>query len=94
MSDYHRDPTRPKATKEHQCIYCAGPILAGEQYVQQTGFYDGAAYRNRYHAECYDDCAKESEYYNEWEFTPYSADYPPRVKLIVDARRAAQGVTE
>lgn len=90
MSDYHSTPTHPKARKEHRCIYCGGPIPTGEQYVQQTGFYDGAPYRNRYHAECYDDCANECAYYNEWEFMPYSADYPPRVLAIIDQRRAAQ----
>ena len=90
MSDYHRPPTHPKARTEHRCIYCGGPIPVGEKYTQQTGFYDGAAYRNRYHDECYADCGNECSYYGEWEFSPFSADYPPRVKAIVDARRAAE----
>ena len=90
MSNYHSVPTNPKARKEHRCIYCGGPIPIGEKHVHQTGFYDGAPYRNRYHAECYDDCANECHYYNEWEFMPYSADYPPRVRAIIDQRRAAQ----
>lgn len=89
MTNHHRTPTRPTARKEHRCIYCGGPILTGEQYVQQTGYYDNAAYRSRYHAECYDDCADECTCYGEWEFIPYSADYPERVKAIIDARRAA-----
>lgn len=42
MADHHGTPTHPKAKKEHRCIYCGGPILVGEQYVQQEGFYDGA----------------------------------------------------
>ena len=42
MADHHGTPTHPKANKEHRCIYCGGPILVGEQYVQQEGFYDGA----------------------------------------------------
>ena len=86
MTDYHAPATHPTARKEHRCIYCGGPILVAEQYVQQEGFYDGSAYRNRYHAECFDQCADDCAYYGEWEFTPYGADYPPRVKAIVEAR--------
>jgi len=82
-------PTHPKAKKEHRCIYCGGPILVGEQYVQQEGFYDGAPYRNRYHAECYETCAEECSYYGEWEFSPYNGEYPERVKAVVDVRQAA-----
>jgi hypothetical protein len=89
MADHHGTPTHPKAKKEHRCIYCGGPILVGEQYVQQEGFYDGAPYRNRYHAECYETCADECRYYNEWEFYPYNGEYPERIKAVVDARRAA-----
>lgn len=85
MRDYHSEPTRPKARNEHRCIYCAGPILVGEQYVQQTGIYDGAPYRNRYHDECFSTFAE----YNEWEFSPYDGELPERVRVIVDARRAA-----
>lgn len=89
MSDYHGEPTRPKARKEHRCIYCGGPILASEQYVHQTGFYEGEPYRSRYHNECWTDCAEEATHYGAWDFTPHSADYPPRVQAIIDARRAA-----
>ena len=89
MADHHSDPTRPKARKEHRCIYCYGPILPGEQYVQREGFYDGAPYRNRYHAECFEDCAEEARLGGDWEFTPGSADYPERIKPVVEARRAA-----
>lgn len=90
MADHHRTPTHQKARKEHRCIYCGGPILVREQYVQQTGFFDGEPYRNRYHAECYDACAEECAYYGEWEFSPYNGEYPERVKVIVDARRTAR----
>lgn len=89
MADHHGTPTHPKAKKEHRCIYCGGPILVDEQYVQQEGFYDGAPYRNRYHAECYETCADECSYYGEWEFSPYNGEYPEPIKAVVDARRAA-----
>lgn len=87
MSDHHRAATRPRARKEHRCIYCGGPIIVGEQYAQQTGFYDGAAYRNRFHEECYGDCADEYSDAGDCEFTPYSAPYPDRVQAIMDARK-------
>jgi len=89
MADHHRTPTKPTAKKEHRCIYCGGPILVGEQYVQQTGYFDGAPYRNRYHAECYDTCGSECEEYGDWEFTTYNGEFPERVKAIVDARQTA-----
>ena len=92
MSDHHATPTHPVARKEHRCIYCGGPILVGEQYTQQTGFYESCPYRNRYHAECYESCADECNYYGEWEFLPYNADYPERVKLIVAARRSEERI--
>lgn len=92
MSDHHCEPTRPTGRKEHRCIYCGGPIPVGEQYVQQEGFYDGAPYRNRYHAECYDDCANECADSYDWEFTPHNGEYPARIKAIVDERRAKERV--
>src|SRR5574337_115590 len=81
MANHNSTPTHPMARKEHRCIYCGGPIVVGEVHVQQTG--------RRYHAECDDACADDCDYYGEWEFSPYSAEYPERVKAIVDARRAA-----
>ena len=89
MADYHSAPTNPKARKEHRCIYCGGPIVVAEQYVQQTGTYDGRPYRNRFHAECYEACGDECSDMGDWEFMPYSADYPERVRVIVEGRRAA-----
>jgi len=89
MADHHSTPTHPHARREHRCIWCGGPILVGEKYVQQTGIFDGARYRNRYHAECYEDCGESCRECGDWEFSPYQADYPARVKTIVDARRAA-----
>lgn len=87
MADHHSAPTAPRARKEHRCIWCGGPIIVGEIYKQQTGIYDGAPYRNRYHAECWDDASDNN--WDDGEFMPYSADYPERVRLIVEARRAA-----
>lgn len=89
MADYQRDATHPVARKEHRCIFCGGPILRGEQYVQQEGFYDGSPYRNRYHSECYDDCVEIGRRWGECEFTPYQHEPPERIRGIEDERREA-----
>lgn len=86
MSDHNMPPTSPRARKEHVCVYCGGPIVVGERYMQQTGFYDGAAYRSRYHVECWDILISEG---GEWEITPGEGEYPERVRAIVETRRAA-----
>lgn len=86
MADFHSESTLQKARKEHRCIYCGGPILAKEQYRQQTGFYDDEPYRNRYHLECFTDCEETCNKYGEWEFTPYCANYPLRIAVIVAER--------
>lgn len=93
MSDHHSTPTHPKARREHRCIYCGGPIPVGEQYVQQTGIFDGSPYRSRYHAECFETCVEECRSGGEWEFSPYDGEYPERVKALVEARRAASAPT-
>lgn len=90
MADHHSTPTHPRAQKEHRCIYCGYPIFVEEQYVQQTGIYDGAPYRNRYHGECFDDVTEEGRQTGDWEFSPWSGDPPERVQAIIDARRAAK----
>lgn len=76
MSDYHRPATHPTARKARRCVACYYPIAAGETYTQQTGFYDGRAYRSDYHAECFEDLADEGDF----EFTPGFADPPERVR--------------
>ncbi len=53
MSDFHREPTTPKARKVHRCVACGARIQIGEKHTQQEGFFDGSAYRNRYHDECW-----------------------------------------
>ena len=75
MSDHHRNPTRPKARKPHKCAACWHRIDAGEIYVQQTGFYQGDAYRNRYHVECWDALCDSRCF----EFTPGELDPPERL---------------
>ncbi len=72
MSDFYHPHQNRKARKAYQCVYCAEPISAGDEYVHQTGVYDGAWYRNRTHPECFTDLCDVGE----GEFTPYSNERP------------------
>lgn len=76
MGDHHRTPTRPVARKTHQCIACYAPISPGETYVQQTGFWEDMAYRNRFHRECWDTLIEDGEF----EFSPGELDPPERLR--------------
>jgi hypothetical protein len=75
MSDHHNQPTNQAARKAHRCISCAYGIPVGERYVQQTGFYEGARYRNKYHQECWDALVEE----HDFEFMPGSGEPPERL---------------
>ena len=83
MSNHLRPPRCLKARKEHICIYCGGPIPYGEQHIEQTGYWEGKAFRNRYHDECFENLINE---YGVDEFQPYTADYPERIQALVDRR--------
>jgi hypothetical protein len=82
MGDYFADPTRPVARKPHRCIACYGMIPKGEQHWQQTGFYEGSAFRNRYHAECWDYLRDDGF---EDGFEPGSVPPPERLTKEVTA---------
>jgi len=75
VSYHHRTPTRPRARKPHRCAACWHMIETGETHVQQTGFYEGTAYRNRFHAECWDDLSDSGDF----EFIPGELDPPERL---------------
>lgn len=74
MSNFYDTPTHPTARKPHRCIACFTEIPAGEKYVQQSGFHDGEAFRNRYHAECWDDLSADGTF----EFMPGECEPPVR----------------
>ena len=74
MGSFFDKPTHPRAHKQHQCIACLAEIPSRERYVQQTGFHEGKAFRNRYHNECWDYLNKEGDF----EFVPGSVDPPER----------------
>ena len=76
MSELHRTATRPTARKPHICEGCCHKIPVGEKYVQQEGYYEGEAYRNRYHAECFDVLAASGDF----DFTPGCLNAPERLR--------------
>ena len=76
MSDFFSPSTQPKARKIHRCVYCYAGIPVGEQYVQQTGFYDGRPFRNKFHQECWDILCEDAEF----EFTPGCGEPPDRLR--------------
>ena len=76
MSDLHRTPTNPTARKPHVCIGCGYIIPQGEKYVQQEGFFEGKAYRNKYHNECFDSLAEIGEF----DFSAFSLNPPERLR--------------
>lgn len=76
MSDYCRNPTHHVARKAHRCIYCYWEIPIGELYTQQTGYWEGYAFRNRFHDECFYVLSEDGEF----EFTPGEGEPPERLK--------------
>lgn len=74
MSDFCRTAKQRKAAKDHRCTYCGEGIPKGEVYREQTGVWEGAAFRNTFHEECFKALCDEGE----GEFTPYSETRPER----------------
>lgn len=74
--------TKPKAKKQHICMFCNGIIEVGEKYNRQTIVADGDLYDFIYHSHCgelatmldmYDDCYDEG--INDNDFENYLQDY-------------------
>jgi hypothetical protein len=78
MSNFFDTPIHPTARKAHRCIACLTATPIGEKYVQQSGFYDGEAFRSRYHTECWDDLSAEGNF----EFTPGECERPERLTML------------
>ena len=76
MGDYFRPMTKLKARKQHRCECCYYPIATGEVHCMQTGYYEGDAFRNRFHVECWDALDEDGD----WEFSPGSGEPPERLR--------------
>lgn len=77
MTDLHQAPTMPVAHKVHRCIRCYAAIPVGERYMQQEGFFDGRAYRDRFHNECWQSMC--DQYDGDFEFVPGEGEPPERL---------------
>lgn len=72
MSDFYNPHECRTARKAHQCIYCAETINVGDEYVHQTGVYEGKWYTSKMHPECFEGMCDGGE----GEYTPYSHERP------------------
>ena len=64
--------SKPKAAKEHRCIWCGETILKGEIHVQQSGVFDGELQENRFHYDCHPAMQTDLRESREDEFEPYA----------------------
>ena len=78
MTNHLRPPRLIKARNAHVCVHCAYPIARGEEYIEQTGYWDGEAFRNRFHEECFEALRADSRG-GTFEFSPYSGEPPERL---------------
>lgn len=93
MSDFYRDATTPIASKQYVCIACGWLIPKGEKHHHQTGVYDGSAFSNRFHDECWTALAELGAAHDDGFITGY-CPVPERCKAEAEAhweerRRAA-----
>ena len=72
MSNFYNMHEVRTARKAYQCTYCGEPVGSGQQYVHQTGMYDGKWHVNKTHSECLQEMCDASE----GEFTAYSNERP------------------
>ena len=72
MGDFFRPAEWRTAAKDHRCIYCGEAIAKGEIHQEQTGVWDGKAFRNKFHPECFAALCQDGE----GEFTAYSEERP------------------
>lgn len=80
MADHFRPPAQQTALKKHRCEGCWWAIPSGESYVEQTGFFDGGAFRNRFHQECWDALVFGAN--GDFEFTPGDCEPPARLQEV------------
>ena len=67
--------TKPKARKQHRCIWCGEKILIGETYRREKSVYDGSFQDHKWHLEC-DNVSADYFSNGEEEFDPYDNERP------------------
>lgn len=69
---------RPKARKEHRCIWCSQSIPVGETYVRETSVYDGEMQDHKWHEECLSACLEYLKDGLHEDFMPYVNERPEK----------------
>lgn len=69
------DQSKPKARKNHECLWCGQPIPKGEIYSRWVGIFEGDFNCNKMHLECSKAFSEEE---NEGFILPGENERPPR----------------
>lgn len=67
--------SRPKARKDHRCIWCGQKIEKGTTYISERSVFDGEMQNHHWHVEC-SEASQEYFSQGECEFDPYSNERP------------------
>lgn len=79
MSNYFNPQIQRVARKQQQCEGCLHSIPKSDTYIEQSGFYDGKPFRNKFHPECVE-ILNESTDGGSYEFIPGECEPPDRIK--------------
>jgi hypothetical protein len=73
--------TKPKARKQHRCIWCGGEIKAGEKYLREKSVYDGNMQDHAWHLPCNADAMAIHAGEYSWDLDPYENEAPSGVAI-------------
>lgn len=68
--------SRPKARKDHICIWCGQSIPKGTVYYAERSVFDGEMQNHHWHLECIEFAHVYFTGESEWEFEPCGNDRP------------------
>jgi len=76
MSYHHLGSQRVIARKQHRCVWCDQPILAGSRYDRQSGIIDGDFQSAAWHEACLTGFDQYFAETRENEFIPGEQEMP------------------
>jgi len=68
--------TKPKARKDHRCIWCGQIIPKGTNYIRERSVYDGNMQNHAWHNECLPACQEMIKDSQDDSFDPYENERP------------------
>lgn len=71
---WNLDQSKPKARKDHLCLWCGQTIPKGEIYSRWVNVFEGDFNCNKMHLECDEACLEENEDF----IAPGENQRPPR----------------